>query len=116
MRISDWSSDVCSSDLITDQVHVYASFSNGFQTARSLSQVPNDTFTIFRGNPFIPEGLSIGDLASFPLSKFFSDLGGSKIRRSEEHTYELQSLRRISFADSCIKHKHKTKLYLNSHL
>src|SRR3546814_2058440 len=84
---------------ITDQVHVYASFSNGFQTARSLSQVPNDTFTIFRGNPFIPEGLSIGDLASFPLSKFFSDLGGSK--RSEEHTSELQSLMRISYAVFC---------------
>src|SRR3546814_5573804 len=69
---------------ITDQVHVYASFSNGFQTARSLSQVPNDTFTIFRGNPFIPEGLSI---------------------RSEEHTSELQSLMRISYAVFCLKKK-----------
>src|SRR3546814_17074110 len=75
---------------ITDQVHVYASFSNGFQTARSLSQVPPDTFTIFRGNPFIPEGLSIAHLASFQLSKFFSDLGGFKLPDRRTNTsFEL---------------------------
>src|SRR3546814_3048810 len=33
---------------------------------------------------------------------------GSKIIRSEEHTSELQSLMRISYAVSCLKKKNKT--------
>src|SRR3546814_8449225 len=37
-------------------------------------------------------------------------LGGADIRlRSEEHTYELQSLMRISYAVFCLKKKTKTK-------
>src|SRR3546814_7391877 len=33
----------------------------------------------------------------------------SRRARSEEHTSELQSLMRISYAVFCLKHKHKTK-------
>src|SRR3546814_7312585 len=37
--------------------------------------------------------------------------GGAANRRSEEHTSELQSLMRISYAVFCLKKKHKTKIY-----
>src|SRR3546814_5626743 len=36
----------------------------------------------------------------------------SRIHRSEEHTSELQSLMRISYAVFCLKKKKKTKCYI----
>src|SRR3546814_9636515 len=36
--------------------------------------------------------------------------------RSEEHTSELQSLMRTSYADSCLTKKHKTILIISPHL
>src|SRR3546814_2145172 len=40
--------------------------------------------------------------------------GGQSAFRSEEHTSELQSLMRISYAVFCLKKKKKVHLYLNS--
>src|SRR3546814_5386079 len=40
--------------------------------------------------------------------------GGTSGRRSEEHTSELQSLMRISYAVFCLKKKHKTEPH-NAH-
>src|SRR3546814_4521865 len=50
----------------------------------------------------------------FHLSRFNLPLGraelapGCRVRRSEEHTSELQSLMRISYAVFCLKKKNKT--------
>src|SRR3546814_20559007 len=41
-----------------------------------------------------------------------SRLFGNRIRRSEEHTSELQSLMRISYAVFCLKKKTKTKMHV----
>src|SRR3546814_1431755 len=82
MRISDWSSDVCSSDLHD----VLFSF--------SLSRnVPGKPVWLFSETES-PNGTSgIGP----PKSKIW--------RRSEEQTYELQSLMRKSYAVLCLKQK-----------
>src|SRR3546814_8328069 len=46
-------------------------------------------------------GTARADVAS-EMNSFFSDVGGA---RSEEHTSELQSLMRISYAVFCLKKK-----------
>src|SRR3546814_8080821 len=89
MRISDWSSDVCSSDLpgqVTAQVtqNVYDS-----PTGRIL---------------LIPQGARlIGDYDSeISVGQERVLLAWNRLR-SEEHTSELQSLMRISYAVFCLK-------------
>src|SRR3546814_3634656 len=42
--------------------------------------------------------------------------GRTRRRRSEEHTSELQSLMRISYAVFCLKKKNKTKNNINYHI
>src|SRR3546814_3673248 len=49
-------------------------------------------------------GLRRGDPAALPLSR-----SAPREDRSEEHTSELQSLMRISYAVFCLKKKNKTK-------
>src|SRR3546814_7857722 len=73
MRISDWSSDVCSSDLPTHPAQI------------SFKQEPLG---------FRRQGIS-------PCL--------SLLMRSEEHTSELQSLMRISYAVFCLKKKKNIK-------
>src|SRR3546814_3812935 len=61
-----------------------------------------------RLQPLIAESLIEG--ASPPLRNMAS-IGGNllqRVRRSEEHTSELQSLMRISYAVFCLKHKTTT--------
>src|SRR3546814_9558253 len=103
MRISDWSSDVCSSDLRQSRI-------------------------------FHPEGVNDHEDADFPLCRRAArhrvrHHGCGRVRpgrgpdgrdrprspqlrpehpdRSEEHTSELQSLMRISYAVFCLKKKKK---------
>src|SRR3546814_5410063 len=47
-------------------------------------------------------------LRSQPLDQFDADAGTVGIARSEEHTSELQSLMRISYAVFCLKKKTQT--------
>src|SRR3546814_2504468 len=122
MRISDWSSDVCSSDLLLRNTYeairtngLVDEADPGFYTTRKLANrhaehrelVFKDGDAWMRydrkygtGNPFTAimghlRGMS-QDIAS--LERFGP--------RSEEHTSELQSLMRLSYAVSCLK-KHK---------
>src|SRR3546814_1926058 len=103
MRISDWSSDVCSSDLVVerDRLAVAGQRLQGAQrgAARGLplepdvepggEAVPGHTHRQVRGDHHEP-GHRGDDLDH---------------RRSEEHMSELQSLMRISYAVFCLKKK-----------
>src|SRR3546814_7383757 len=94
MRISDWSSDVCSSDLA--DLDIREEF---FHRSR--------TFTFQNGELVAARQKRGGELQS-PL--FAARCGGAQPSRqrgyrSEEHTSELQSLMRISYAVFCLKKK-----------
>src|SRR3546814_4723135 len=101
MRISDWSSDVCSSDLLGDDVGavpVAALADRVDRVARRADQLADGTvrhFGMVLQNP--------GDAVGLVLA--LADRG---VARSEEHTSELQSLMRISYAVFCLKKKNIT--------
>src|SRR3546814_3597599 len=95
MRISDWSSDVCSSDLRDGQRPPAA-----HRRAVAKREV----------GPLIALRCDIAVAAIDERD----DVGGiigpagcvpERVRRSEEHTSELQSLMRISYAVFCLKKK-----------
>src|SRR3546814_2060487 len=90
MRISDWSSDVFSSDLC--RLILLFRCSSRFSSCHLFS----DAFC-FSG------------LASLHRRRQFLNVStsSSAMRRSEEHTSELQSLMRISYAVFCLKKKKK---------
>src|SRR3546814_3057656 len=83
LRISDWSSDVCSSDL---------QFMSGAETLAQKNGYELVKFFF---------------LATFAAAIPAIISGGiaERSRRSEEHTSELQSLMRISYAVFCLKTK-----------
>src|SRR3546814_5427390 len=87
MRISDWSSDVCSSDLATRGNKQHKLLPHVRVVSYSLSSIttkyPNLALKPSQGGPWA------------------STCGC----RSEEHTSELQSLMRISYAVFCLKKK-----------
>src|SRR3546814_9840743 len=98
MRISDWSSDVCSSDLRT--IFCPLPLQDGVST---VSGWPPSSST---------RAVSIIALSAnaLPVSRWhqrqWQQCTNSGIAvRSEEHTSELQSLMRISYAVFCLKKK-----------
>src|SRR3546814_1497213 len=102
MRISDWSSDVCSSDLLGDDVGavpVAALADRVDRVARRADQLADGTvrhFGMVLQNP--------GDAVGLVLA--LADRGVARAAgRSEEHTSELPSLMRISYAVFCLKKK-----------
>src|SRR3546814_8449811 len=110
MRISDWSSDVCSSDLALHGA--LRAVGQGPRLARRR-QPRHD-----HGNPRGPRcGQEQGPHLPAPRPSRPEDparaparhLGKRQdlCRRSEEHTSELQSLMRISYAVFCLKKKKK---------
>src|SRR3546814_2534773 len=122
MRISDWSSDVCSSDLKDVGPRQKADDEIGGGDLKSLTE------------QFYPradrlERSKQGHLFGFHAQRH--DANGWMMRiirgsitilkseqghsRSEEHTSELQSLMRISYAVFCLKKKKKdTTKYTNT--
>src|SRR3546814_2150695 len=83
MRISDWSSDVCSSDLAVDG-------------ADALGEV------VVAVDPRL-----VGEHREMAVhtEDLRQQLLSEAVHRSEEHTSELQSLMRISYAVFCFKKK-----------
>src|SRR3546814_5797304 len=145
MRISDWSSDVCSSDLIEQ---LRTTDINSVAVRAAIEKIRPDVIvcqgtTLVRdatiaGVPFplnIHAGLSpryrgsrctewavaCGDVLNIGVTvhRLTKDIDGGAIlgqarvqvrpedTRSEEHTSELQSLMRISYAVFCLKKKNK---------
>src|SRR3546814_10087194 len=148
MRISDWSSDVCSSDLlivmagrIQDRVDLarcygadpafndtalyawlYARFGNqcdrhirGDYAVIQWNSRKAQVRLVRSATSFCPlhywrEGNRLV-VSSIPRALFAA---GLDVQRSEEHTSELQSLMRISYAVFCLKKK-KTHQKLYKH-
>src|SRR3546814_10055572 len=125
MRISDWSSDVCSSDLPEPAELPCAG--RFLADPPALSRPPPE-FPFSAGPPFerrLPLPLLLSDRPPFAPPKEFSAPSIPvlpelvppcaelpplpPLLRSEEHTSELQSLMRNSYAVFCLKkkkHKH----------
>src|SRR3546814_3862057 len=127
MRISDWSSDVCSSDLVGNC---------GLPGLKSVSGLAlGASLLLGQDLPFeVVPGLVEVQVAAVPLglAALRVDVVGTEMllwrleravpvlvegdARSEEHTSELQSLMRISYAVCCLKKKttdnqHMSELY-----
>src|SRR3546814_7674859 len=102
MRISDWSSDVCSSDLHAD---IDQLLSEGARSGEILLEDINaDLMAQSQGGNFRHrwDGLSVRLADDLRQGKA---VPRKRIARSEEHTSELQSLMRISYAVFCLKKK-----------
>src|SRR3546814_5458223 len=113
MRISDWSSDVCSSDLrIAGAVGRLPGvvLANPMIEGQVMGTANNTAAGVqvrgVRGADLMHEkalanGLRAGTLKGFDDSEGVAV--GYRLARSEEHTSELQSLMRISYAGFCLK-------------
>src|SRR3546814_1352621 len=116
MRISDWSSDVCSSDLsrglrrLTFILHV------GFSSERFRYLLGGGTCGwLGRRRRFLRDGF--GGLALQRIRQLLDQTAFGRrrfLRRSEEHTSELQSLMRISYAVFCLKKKQKKNTHYDT--
>src|SRR3546814_3696627 len=123
MRISDWSSDVCSSDL---------TFQGGYDAWRGRDP-PSGPGVLAQGDRIVAGGTGPAVCRSNDLGRHRAEVvqglvavrataevdlgdGVDALRagsvRSEEHTSELQSLMRISYAVFCLKKKIKTTVTL----
>src|SRR3546814_2852567 len=117
MRISDWSSDVCSSDLVwTLDVASGATREIGLVVDSSQGRPqwsPDGKWLYFtvqaRGSVGLYRLPRQGGAAERvgPAPAMRASVSGFAVR-SEEHTSELQSLMRISYAVFCLK---KKKIY-----
>src|SRR3546814_3912671 len=116
MRISDWSSDVCSSDLPVDRGaarelrRILETPKIGNVDILARGKVENDEFVELRID--IAKAEARAEIAAehrLRLNLRAPDAGAADIvdKRSEEHTSELQSLMRISYAVFCLKKKKK---------
>src|SRR3546814_2967092 len=132
MRISDWSSDVCSSDLdaatlasangYTDTVAVQTLDAANTYTDAVFAQFNSELDTIREDvdRRFRDQDRRIDKLAAMSgayagmamntaglagANRIGVGVGGQNGERSEEHTSELQSLMRNSYAVYCLKIK-----------
>src|SRR3546814_2679612 len=114
MRISDWSSDVCSSDLYGVSVfRAGAALFILMGLAGCTGLVPSAGQ---RGAP-PPQRASGTAPAARPVpAKPMDALPAARpTNRSEEHTSELQSLMRLSYAVFCLKKKKHSLTIINQH-
>src|SRR3546814_5152311 len=123
LRISDWSSDVCSSDLLAvadrgsdgniDSAHaaIYGGVGAGALRLRAglgYAWLDLDTSRTIAFRGFTDSATARYDGS---VVQFFTEagyrfaLGRFALERSEEHTSELQSLMRTSYAVFCLKTK-----------
>src|SRR3546814_6002830 len=103
MRISDWSSDVCSSDL--EQPELPCDDLGGEpQRLQPVDHAVGETGEL--------DAESAHDLGAAELEAVGELEHGPAVEhgRSEEHTSELQSLMRISYAVFCLKKKNNTQI------
>src|SRR3546814_3813001 len=115
MRISDWSSDVCSSDLAIGKPRCPALL---LRLALRFSEAEKSP--IGRVTPMASEAVCRDDcrvsyaLGSTGWRALAVAAKSPSFGRSEEHTSELQSLMRISYAVFCLKKKKATSIITNN--
>src|SRR3546814_4253494 len=122
MRISDWSSDVCSSDLLCSGPDVRTTLCSVHGIEQRQSAIIYHAIAIdetgpgtLQGSlkPPVPGAQAPGaGHATFPADPVIEKKAQPHDPRSEEHTSELQSLMRISYAVFCLK---KKKSYTTNH-
>src|SRR3546814_2564977 len=117
MRISDWSSDVCSSDLFEvptfeEILDLLARVNTGRDHPVGVyPETKHPGYFASIGLPHAAPMLALLDRYGYrgrrsPVFIQSFEVGNLKaLRRSEEHTSELQSLMRISYAVFCLKKK-----------
>src|SRR3546814_4958824 len=115
MRISDWSSDVCSSDLPVTFTGLERMFDQW------VAELPTSSLRYCR-SPVTRAEMTMSDKEDLQIDAFVAHwrkTGGSELAntqsfinglcnllgRSEEHTSELQSIMRISYAVFYLKKK-----------
>src|SRR3546814_8604065 len=113
MRISDWSSDVCSSDLFDDAGVVLAQLESPTEAIAAALLTARARGAIALLNPAPANAPTTRDLLALadvttPNETEFAGLVSRHVR-SEEHTSELQSLMRHSYAVFCLKKQNTTK-------
>src|SRR3546814_5501374 len=116
MRISDWSSDVCSSDLDgPDQSVDLAPDAGVGDPVEGLNELQGIIPTEEVAHPLVGgicRRAALGGLRLAAGLQPVEEVGHrhpqhASQMRSEEHTSELQSLMRISYAVFCLKKKNK---------
>src|SRR3546814_1454717 len=111
MRISDWSSDVCSSDLHIGPDRLFPcrpeplGVLDGDGT-QLPDRLPSDHPHRRRGHA----GRGVDAEQLFGLG------GGRHGLRSEEHTSELQSLMRTSYAVFCLTHNNQKNINITTYI
>src|SRR3546814_5936727 len=105
MRISDWSSDVCSSDL--GEISLRHRLEDQFlrNALVVIAFKPSEQITLVREEK---RALNFEPIGREPLEAD-RRIGAVGTGRSEEHTSELQSLMRISYAVFCMKKKNRKR-------
>src|SRR3546814_6302994 len=114
MRISDWSSDVCSSDLVLYYKKIIPNNIKDYLTPQAIAiwimddgSRQNSGITIHTNSFTLEENylLQAAFLERYNIKTTLHKKGLNYIMyfRSEEHTSELQSLMRKSYAFFCLK-------------
>src|SRR3546814_4745390 len=128
MRISDWSSDVCSSDLLMADCkirdvytgiagsHIRSFNSSGMVAVKDKEVTATDVARVIETAKAV--NIPTDQQVLHVLTQEFIVDGQEDIRepigmRSEEHTSELQSLMRISYAVFCLKKKKQSHTQQN---
>src|SRR3546814_8037352 len=109
MRISDWSSDVCSSDLELPKFNkrIDELTSRADKWVFIFKNLHLLTEPIFTDDPIFQRLFQITDYFNQPEEDRKMIIDRERDLRSEEHTSELQSLMRSSYAVFCLQKKQK---------
>src|SRR3546814_4385098 len=118
VRISDWSSDVCSSDLprrgsigaVAPQRAVVPGHGRGRCHPGAAREPPAQRGPRTRTAAARPRSRQLALRGHGAEQRRQGPQGRRQGARSEEHTSELQSLMRISYAVFCLKKKKKSTL------
>src|SRR3546814_1479637 len=118
MRISDWRSDVCSSDLSSEAAPGAGMPPPPEVSVATVLSKPVHQWDTFNGRVTAVESVQLRPRVSGYVQRVAFDEGQEvekgdllfvidprPYQRSEEHTSELQSLMRISYAVFCLKKK-----------